>query len=308
MQQTHRGHASPPAPRSGPLLPPGFRWIAVRPGGPPPQRRRRRPLGPTPRYSSIPNWGLVDPATVTAPAPEPTERDGPSLKAVRATIFGAVALLAFAVLAHIARYVLLIINRNVLLNPVVAVLATWVPVVASVGVIFAIVGMALVVTEWLIARRARAFAHHGQPEPRRLWALRVGCLVPLVNLFWTLVYVIELAVAEDRYPQVRRLLWTWWSFFILSTAVSIYASATSFPHNTQGIADNTLAFIVAYLMAMAAVIMTARLLFAFERRPVERPARRWLIVTEESNRRDEPAKERPKSAAAVERDGEEPAA
>ncbi len=49
-----------PGPRSGPRLPPGYRWIAVRPGPPPPPRRRRKPLGPTPRYLGIPRWGLVD--------------------------------------------------------------------------------------------------------------------------------------------------------------------------------------------------------------------------------------------------------
>ena len=48
------------APPAGRALPPGYRWIAVRPGAAPPQRRRRRPLGPTPRYAVIPRWGLVD--------------------------------------------------------------------------------------------------------------------------------------------------------------------------------------------------------------------------------------------------------
>ena len=43
-----------------PRLPPGFRWIAVRPGAPPPARRRQRNLGPTPRYPVIPRWGLVE--------------------------------------------------------------------------------------------------------------------------------------------------------------------------------------------------------------------------------------------------------
>ena len=216
----------------------------------------------------------------------------------------AIMALAIAALAHFARYVLLLRNRDVLLSPLVATLATWIAVAASVAAIFAVVGMALVLTEWLIARRARAFAHHGQPDPRRVLAVRAGCLIPLVNLFWTLVYVIELAVAEDRYPQVRRLLWTWWCYFALSTTVSIYATATSFPGSTQGIADNTISFVVAYLMAMAAVIMTGRLLFAFERTPVERPVRRWVVVARE----DERAAERSKSPAEVERGGEEPAA
>src|SRR5260221_523702 len=61
-----------------PRLPPGFRWIAVRPGAAPPVRHRRRHLGPTPRYAVIPRWGLAD--RIDA-APAPTEapvQAGPS--------------------------------------------------------------------------------------------------------------------------------------------------------------------------------------------------------------------------------------
>jgi hypothetical protein len=295
--------------RPGALLPPGFRWIAVRPGAGPSPRRRRRPLGPTPRYTTIPRWGLIDPATMHLPAPPPTKREGPSLRAIRATIVATLAALAFAVLTHIGRYVLLMINRDKLLDTALAAVGTWVPVAAAVAVIFIVVAMAFVSTEWLIARRARAYAHYGQPDPRGPFALRAGCLVPVMNLFGTLVYVVELASVEDRYLHVRRLIWTWWSFFLLSTAVSIYATVTSFfADNTQDRANNTVSFIVAYLIAMAAVIMTGRLLFAFERRPVERSVRRWLMVPDGDDRRAKRAEKPAKSSAAVEPDGEEPAA
>jgi uncharacterized protein DUF4328 len=209
--------------------------------------------------------------------------------------------LGLAALLHIARYALLIINREVLLNTVVALAATWLAVAASIAALFATVGWALVLTEWLIARRAAAFAHHYQPDPRRVWALRVGCLVPLVNIFWTLAYIIELTAVEEKQRQLRRLIWVWWVLFVLSTTVSVFASATSFPSTAQGIADNTLSFIVAYLIAMAAVVTVARLVFAFEHAPVERPSRRWLIVGDEKQSPSE-------STAAVEREGQEPAA
>jgi len=296
-------HQGPPPfrPRSGPLLPAGYRWIAVRPGAGPPPRRPRRVLGPTPRYMVVPRWGLVDPATQLPVAPAAPPRQGPSPWAVRATLITTIVVLGLAALLHIARYVLLIINRAVLLNSVVAGLATWVAVAASVGAMFAVVGNAFVLTEWLIARRAAAFGHHHQPDPRPVWALRAGCLVPLANLVWALTYVMELAVAEDRYRHVRRLIWSWWVLFVLSTAVSVFASATSFPDDAQGIADNTVSFIVAYLMAMAAVVAVARLVFAFERAPVERPAHRWVVVADAEH-------SRPESLPAVEREGQEPAA
>jgi hypothetical protein len=278
----------------------------VRPGAGPSPRRPRRPLGPTPRYQFIPRWGLIDPATQMPAAYAPPPRRGPSFGAVRATLITTIVVLGIAALLHIVRYALLIVNRGLLLNSVVAGLATWSAVVASVGATFAIVGSAVVLTEWLIARRAAAYGYRGGiPDPRPLWALRAGCLVPLANLFWAVTYVVELATVEDRYQKVRKLIWTWWVLFVFSTAVSIFATATSFPNSTQGIADNTVSFIVAYLMAMAAVIVITRVVYAFERTPVARPARRWLAVADTND----PAKEsRPEVPAAVEREGQEPAA
>ena len=287
--------------RSGALLPPGYRWIAVRPGAAPPRRRQRRPLGPTPRYAVIPRWGLVDPATQESPTSAEGVRRGPSLWAVRATLVTTVVALGAAALLHIARYALLIVNRDILLNSIVAEVATWVPVAASVGAMFAIVGTAFVLTEWLIARRAAAFGQMSAPDPRPLWALRAGCLVPLANWLWAPTYVVELATVEGRYRLLRPVIWAWALLFVLSTLVSTFATATSFPSDTQGIANNTVSFIVAYLMAMAATVAVARLVFAFERTGVERPSHRWVVVGEETQ-------SRPESSAAVEPEGREPAA
>ena len=108
-----------------------------------------------------------------------------------------IAAFGLAALVHIVRYVLLIINRSVLLNPVVAWAATWLGVVVSVAALFLLFASAVVLTNWLIARRAAAFKHVGRQEHRPLWALRAGCLVPFVNLAWAPVYVLELASVED---------------------------------------------------------------------------------------------------------------
>src|SRR5258705_5429177 len=185
------------SPPRGRALPPGYRWIAVRPGTAPPPRRGRRPLGPTPRYAFIPRWGLVDQfeaPELQAAAP----RSRPSLGIVRSTVIATMVVLGIAALVHVVRYALLIVNRSVLLNKVVAFLATWGGVLASVVAGFMVVASAVVLTNWLIARRAAAFAHHRRDDPRPSWALRAGCLVPLVNLFWAPVFVIELAGVEER--------------------------------------------------------------------------------------------------------------
>lgn len=287
---------SPPARGAAPQrLPPGYRWIAVRPGAPPPPRRGRRPLGPTPRYAVIPRWGLVEyfePEHVRTPA-----RTDPSATVVRTTLVVALALLGAAALVHAVRYLLLIINRSVLLNPWVAGAATWLGVAVSVLAVFAVVAGFVVLTNWLIARRAAAYAHHGLQDPRRVWELRAGCLIPLVNLFWAPVYVIELAGLETRLRMLRRPIAVWWIMWVLSTAVSVFSIATSFTQDPQGIADNTVTTTVAYLLAMAALLLAAKVFAVFERKPVERPAHRWIVVAQDGA--DEPA---------VEAEGQNPAA
>ncbi len=277
----------------------------MRPGAAPVPRHRRRQLGPTPRYDVIPRWGLrdyIDPGAGSAPE---APRRGPSSGAVRLTLVVAAALLGFAALVHVLRYVLLIINRTTLLNPLLAAGALWLGVLASVLAIFAVIGCALVLISWLIARRAAVFNHHLLSEPRPTWSLWVGSLVPVVNLFWAPVYVIEMATTEGVYSRLRRPIIVWWVLWTLSTAVSIWALASSFSTDAQGIADNTVIMTLAYLLGVAAVVTLARVYFGFERKPVERPAHRWVVVGVDvaADQRDTP-----QSGAAVEREGQEPAA
>ena len=232
-------------------LPQGYRWIAVRPGAAPPPRSIRRPLGPTPRYGVIPRWGLTDrfddqydPAT-----PQPEVRSGPSAAMVRRTLWATVVILGVAAIVHIARYALLLINRSTLLNPWVAGIATWLGVAVSAVALFAVIASVVVLMNWLIARRALAFAHRDMGDPRSVWEMRAGCLVPFVNLFWAPVYLIELAAAEGRLNRLRPTIVTWWCVWIFSTLVSVFSIATSFTRDAQGIADNTVTTVVAYLVA-----------------------------------------------------------
>jgi hypothetical protein len=296
----------PGAQRSAPRLPAGYRWIAVRPGSGPPPRRRRRPLGPTPRYGYIPRWGLIDPMPQAAVA-EPIPAAGPSAWAVRATLITTLVVFAAAVLLHVVRYALLIVNRSVLLHPLIAGAATWLAVLASVGAFLAVIGCAIVLTGWLMARRTRAFEHRGQSDPRSALALRAGSLIPFVNLLWAPVFVIELAAAEERLSRLRRPIVLWWVLWVASTAMSVFATATSFTQDAQGIADNTVSFILAYFFAAATVAALGRVVFAFDRKPVERAAHRWVIVPIES---DEPrdAESAQETAQTVESERREPAA
>jgi branched-subunit amino acid transport protein len=304
-QQSTAG--SPVAQRTPPPLPPGFRWIAVRPGAAPPARPGRRPLGPTPRYPVIPRWTLTDRVEQTPAAAETSTRTGPSAAAVRLALFVSVLVLAGAALVYVARYVLLVINRKTLLNSIVATTADYLGDLASVAAIAALITSGVFLIQWLIARRAAVFSHYGLADQRSVRALWAGCVVPLANLLWAPVYVIELAAIEEHYSRLRRPILEWWIAWVASYLVSIWAIATSFTSDPQGIANNTVLMVFGYLFAAATLAAIARVFEGFVRKPVARPAHRWVVVTPDlPHRPDRPGEAA--SGAPVELEGEEPAA
>ncbi len=91
--------------------------------------------------------------------------------------------------------------------------------------------------------------------------------------------------------------------------MSVFSIATSFTTDAQGIADNTVTTTVAYLLALAALLLATQVFWGFERNPVERPARRWVIVAEEPpESRPEAPDSEPESGVPVESEGQNPAA
>ncbi|OBG23451.1 hypothetical protein A5764_10885 [Mycobacterium sp. 852002-51057_SCH5723018] len=238
-----------------------------------------------------------------AAAEKPTQT-GPSAATVRTTMFLSVLVLSITALVYVVRYVLLVINRNTLLNSIVAIAADWLAVLASLGAIAAVIISGVLLIRWLIARRAVVFAHHGLPEPRSVRALWAGCVVPLANLLWAPVFVIELAAVEEHYARLRMPIRQWWIAWVFSYLVSAFAIATSFATDAQGIANNTVLMVFAYLFAAVTLAAAARVFEGFERKPVQRPAHRWVVVAPDNAQR--PAA--PVPGGPVELEGQEPAA
>lgn len=278
--------AAQPAPPPQPVRPPGpgrlpagYRWIAVRPGAPPPPRRRRGPLGPTPRYAAIPRWGLHEQFAGPDDAEVRTDRSAPNPATVRRVLVWTMILLGAAAALHLVRYALMLINRGTLLNPIVAAIGTWLPVAVGVLAFFGVLACALVLTNWLIARRAAAFAHLGTTDPRTAGRLWCGCMIPPVNLVLAPVYVFELARAEQR--SGLRIV-SWWIAWLVSWLLAITSTVTTvltvFYTDAQRVADNTVITTIAYLAALATVVLAWQVYLGFERAPVDRPARRWVMV------------------------------
>ena len=278
--------AAGPAARS-PGLPAGLRWIAVRPGAPMPRRPSRRGLGPTPRYAYIPRWGLSDGLAPVPAEPEAPVQQGPAPETVERVLRLVLVMLGLAALVHLLRYLLLMLNRTMLLHPLVAAGANVLAILAELGALAALLGLAIVATRWLICRREAVFAGLGQVEPRSRETLWVGCLVPLVNLFWAPVYVVELARADGRYGRLRRPIAIWWVLWVLSallstavTVISLLAVLHAYADDLQGVADTTMAAVVCYLLAALAVVALRRVFDAFEIKTVDRPTRRWVVVAD----------------------------
>jgi len=304
---TSRPPAHPANPHTPARPPAGFRWIAVRPGPPPPPRRPPRPLGPTPRYQVIPRWGLVDRIAMYPPAPQHTRRTA-SETAVRATVLAAAVVFALAASAHVLRYLLLLINRTTLLHPLVANGALLMGILASLAAIAAAIAAAAVSTSWLIGRRAAVFGSHGLDDPRPEWALWAGCLVPVVNLVWAPVFVIELARAEHSQSRLKTPVMTWWIAWVFSTGICLWATWTSGATEPQGVADNTVMVIIAYLAGLTALLLLLRVVDVFVRRPVQRPLHRWVVVTEDDDAGGTDESQDDESRDVVESGDREPAA
>ncbi len=217
-----------------------------------------------------------------AAAPEQARRTA-SDTAVRATVLAAAGVFALAAVAHVLRYVLLLINRTTLLHPLVANGALLMGILVSLAAIAAVIAAAAVATSWLIGRRAAVFGLHGNDDPRPEWALWAGCLIPVVNLVWAPVFVIELARAEHSQARLKSAITTWWIAWVFCTGICLWAIWTSGATDPQGVADNTVTVIIAYLAGVATLVLLLRVVDAFIRKPVQRPLHRWVIVAEGDN-------------------------
>ena len=276
-----RSAARDPQQPAAARLPAGYRWIAVRPGPPPAPRPRRRPLGPTPRYRSVPRWGLVDSVTPSATVAERPLRRHASATAVRATLLASAAVFGLAALAHMLRYLLLLINRTVLLPPLIANGTLLMGVLVSLAAMVSVIVTAAVMTSWLIGRRAEVFGYLGHDDPRSEWELWAGCMTPVVNLVWAPIFLIELARVEQSHTRLRGSITMWWIGWILSTAISAWAIWTSSATDAQGIADNTVTVIIAYLAGLAVLLLLWRVFDGFDRKSVQRALQRWVVVPQD---------------------------
>lgn len=260
-----------------------YRWIARRPD----HRARkaatsivRAPLGPTPHYTEIPRWGLLDPPPAPARTPE---RPLWGLAASRDVLL-VVTALAFlvAACAEYGRYLILLRNRTKLIP-------SWLLWISDMSVwVFGVIAplcalaTALALTGWLIEARKARFAAEGRRDPRRRWTLILGCLVPGVNLIWPGVFLTELlGPAPD--PRAQRAVRIWWAAWAVSGLILVAATLWRDASTLQAEADGVSFTAFSDLCAAGFVVLTlwtVRLLEGRDLRGEPRSAHRWVMAAD----------------------------
>lgn len=283
--------ASRPAPVSGPRSGRLYRsrhvrWVARRPPEAiPPRRRPEFAARPRyiPRYVYIPQWGLRDaPVEPDAAA----TRAGALSAALTRALHVLAAALGLAAIAHLLRYVLLIVNRS---TPVPA----WTDLATSTLVIFGgllavgcFVYTTVVFARWVMAMRTEAYRSVDRRDPRPRWQIVLLAAVPLVNVVGVAMVLHEAANVRadlDRDRTRRRLtrMWVAWTIVnILAVAAIVTRVVATLSGSIQTGANGLVAVTVsAACSAVFARWLASRLDVTFatsHHDPV--PSRRWVAV------------------------------
>ncbi len=271
-----------PAPVDAPPQRRNYRWVARPPG-------RRRPRGtrpsatnlapvPTPRYTEIPRWGLHDPPPRQVAASR-SRLARLSDRAVRLLTTTAV-LFALSAAAEFVRYLLLMRNRTRLIEPVVVYLSDWsVRVFAALALAFALV-TAVALAGWLIEARRRAYAADGHRDPRGMWALLLGCVVPVVNLLWPGVFLTELARRHGD-PRVLQAVRIWWAVWAVNGVMAVIALSFRGADTLQAQANGVIFTVYTDLAAKAVAVLSLWVMRSSEGlalRGRRRSPQRWVAT------------------------------
>lgn len=277
-----RGVLLSPARVDAPPTQRNYRWVARRPD----HRIRKAgatvsaPLGPTPRYTQTPRWGLLDPPPS---APHTPQRPLRGLAAYRDRLL-VVTTIAFllAGLAEYGRYLILLQNRARLIPAWLLWISDMAVLVFGVVAPICALVAAISLVAWLIEARTIVFTAYRKRDPRRRWSLIAGCLVPGVNLIWPGVFLIEL-LGADPDPRSRRAVRIWWAAWAFSGLLLIAATLWRDASTLQAEADGVSFTGFTNLCAAGFAVLTLWMVHTLEGRDLRgapRSAHRWVMAAD----------------------------
>ncbi|MFD3430003.1 DUF4328 domain-containing protein [Nocardia fluminea] len=277
-----RGVLLSPGKVDAPAAQRNYRWVARRPD----HRIRKAdattsaPLGPTPRYTQTPRWGLLDPPPAPASARERPLR-GIAARRDRLLV-GTTIVFLLAGLAEYGRYLILLQNRARLIPGwLLSISDATVLVFGVIAPIYALVA-AVSLVAWLIEARTIVFTAYGRRDPRRGWSLTAGCLVPGVNLIWPGVFLTEL-LGADPDPRSWRAVRIWWAAWVFSGLLLIAATLWRDASTLQAEADGVSFTGFTNLCAAGFAILTLWMVRTLEGRDLRgdiRSAHRWVMAAD----------------------------
>ncbi|MFG3616266.1 DUF4328 domain-containing protein [Nocardia sp. NPDC047654] len=276
-----RGVLLSPAPIDAPADRRNYRWVARKPD----HRVRRQPPGPaeqsrTPRYTRIPRWGLIDaPPQAGGAVRRPL---GKLTDSVTALLVAATGVFGMAAVAELARYALLLRNRTRLIHPVVLFASDAFVIGAGMLAILIALLAALSAVGRLIELRRAAYDAVGRSDPRSPRALISGCLIPVVNLLWPGIFLLEVAALKGD-PRAVRAARIWWAAWVFGAVVAAAALLWRTADSLQAEADGVLFTAFTDVVAAAVALLTLWVLRTLEGRDLlgrRRTARRWLIAVD----------------------------
>ncbi|MFI9507678.1 DUF4328 domain-containing protein [Nocardia sp. NPDC052566] len=272
-----------PAPIDAPAERRNYRWVARRPD----QRGRRTHGGrqtaatPTPRYAQVPRWGLLDPPPAPAVGLPPNPL-GAFVRWTTRLLIATAGIFTLAAVGELLRYAILLYNRTRLVHPAVLWVSDALVVVSSMLALVLALLTAVAALGWLIEMRRAAYRRQGRTDPRPVWSLTLGCVIPVVNLLWPGVFLTE-AVADREDPRVLRVIRLWWLGWVFGGAIATAALLWKLADSLQAKADGVAFTAFADLVAAALAVLTLWMMRAVEGRDLfgrSRIARRWVIAVD----------------------------
>jgi hypothetical protein len=267
---------------------PKVRWVAQRPPEARPAPRRRPGDGgraPTPRYATIPQWGLQDlPASWSKVPARVRAHDESAHFEVAGRI--ATAVMVVSAVLHLLRYAVTVIGRDRLIPGWLDNITTWLVFLAGAAAVVAMGYVFVHFAQWVIAMRTLVYRDAGGLEPRRSWVLWLCSVVPLANVVGGAFLVREAAIVDARTNNPRTLaslrkIWVAWALVNVVAIVAIvtrWAGGRSGSLQTQ--ADSLVWAIVSALVSAAfAWWMIPRLVRVFDPTTIAAPVRirrRWV--------------------------------
>jgi hypothetical protein len=159
---------------------------------------------------------------------------------VTALLVTTAVLFGLAAAAELGRYLVLLRNRTRLIQPVL-LLASDLSVYLTAGLALVVaLPTAVALVGWLVRTRRTAYERAGRRDPRSLRLLLCGCLIPVVNLLWPGVLLIELARQQGSDPRTLRAVRFWWCAWVLNGAMVVAALCWRTAHTLQAQADGVI--------------------------------------------------------------------